>query len=225
MRLGVLFSGGKDSVYAACRAHEAGHTLTCAITVQPTATDSQLFHTPNLHAVEQQVNAMEVPWIPYTPGEEETEYEALEAAIQRALETESIDGIVTGAVASVYQATRVQRICYSHSLWCINPLWQTAVHSYMAQLVRECQVIITAVAAEGLDSSWLGCELTEDRLAILHSLGKKYGVHLSGEGGEYETFVTNAPLFSRPLHIHKATASYDGMAGRYTIHEIAEEVS
>ncbi|TSM77343.1 Diphthine--ammonia ligase [Bagarius yarrelli] len=35
----------------------------------------------------------------------------------------------------------------------------------------------------------------------LHQLSKKYGVHICGEGGEYETFTTDCPLFKKRIVI------------------------
>ena len=35
-----------------------------------------------------------------------------------------IEGIVTGAVESVYQSSRVQKICNELKIECFNPLWQ-----------------------------------------------------------------------------------------------------
>ena len=45
MKLGVLFSGGKDSTYAAYLAKKAGNELTCLITIFSKNIDSYMFHT------------------------------------------------------------------------------------------------------------------------------------------------------------------------------------
>ena len=46
MKLAVLFSGGKDSTYAAFLAKKAGHDISCLITAISKNKDSYFFHTP-----------------------------------------------------------------------------------------------------------------------------------------------------------------------------------
>ena len=38
----------------------------------------------------------------------------------------------------------------------------------------------------------------------LIQLNKKYKIHIAGEGGEYETFVADAPIFKKRIVIEKA---------------------
>ena len=59
-----------------------------------------------------------------TTGEKEKELKDLERAIIRAKNKYKIEGIVTGAVASVYQTSRIQRICNRLGIEVFNPLWQ-----------------------------------------------------------------------------------------------------
>jgi uncharacterized protein (TIGR00290 family) len=63
------------------------------------------------------------------------------------------------------------------------------------------EIRIVQVAAAGLDESWLGRRLDEAALAELARLNDRYGVHLLGEGGEFETLVTDAPHMDRPIEL------------------------
>ena len=63
------------------------------------------------------------------------------------------------------------------------------------------EVIVTAVAAEGLDKSWLGREIDQNMLDDLEELNRRYGVHLAFEGGEAETFVLDGPIFKKRIRI------------------------
>ncbi len=124
MKVGLLLSGGKDSLYAGFLA-SADHELACAITIRSENEESYMFHTPNIELTKLQAKAMNIPHIIITTqGEKEQELEQLEEAIEKAITEYNIKGIVTGAVASQYQASRVQRICHYKSIWCFNPLWQ-----------------------------------------------------------------------------------------------------
>jgi len=60
MKLGVLFSGGKDSVFA-CRRSMESNELTCLITLVSENPDSYMFHTPNIRRTDLQAKAMNVP--------------------------------------------------------------------------------------------------------------------------------------------------------------------
>lgn len=218
-----MFSGGKDSVYACWRAQEK-NTVACLITLLSLNPDSYMFHTPNIHYASFQAEAMNIPQLCWTtPGIEEKELEDLQAALTEARDCYGVQGIVTGAIESVYQAARVQRICHSLDLWCFNPLWQTDQIDYMQRLIREgFQVIISGVYAYPFDSSWLGAELSEEMLTRLVQLQKRYQINPSGEGGEIESFVLDGPdpLFRKRIEILRASSSYAHYRGQYIIEEM-----
>ena len=220
MLLGVLFSGGKDSVYACKRAMET-ETVGCLITLVSENPDSYMFHTPNVRRADLIAEAIGVPQLNWpTAGEEEAELSDLRDAIAAAKERCGIEGVVTGAIESVYQAARVQRICRELDLWCFNPLWQIDQLEYLKLLVSEgFLVIITGVFAYPLDESWVGARIDGNRIRKLEALQKKYGINPSGEGGELETFVLDGPIFKKRIEILKAARSYDNYRGHLIIEE------
>src|SRR4030042_5266855 len=124
MRLGVLFSGGKDSTLALHLGAEK-EEVACIVTVVSKNKESYMFHTPNIDVTALQAEALNLPLISVaTEGQKEEELADLERAIAEAKSQFQIDGIVTGAVESVYQASRVQRISNRLDIWCFNPLWK-----------------------------------------------------------------------------------------------------
>lgn len=221
MKLGVLFSGGKDSVFACRRAMERNE-VACLITLVSDNPDSYMFHTPNIARTGLQAKAMGVPLLTWpTHGIKEEELADLAAVIAAARDRYGIQGIVTGAIESVYQAARVQRICRSQNLWCYNPLWQTNQIDYLRGLLKEdFSIIISGVYAYPFDASWLGAKLTEERIQMLEQLEKKYRINPSGEGGELETFVLDAPFFQKRIEIMKASESYANYRGQFVIEEM-----
>ena len=58
MKLGVLFSGGKDSTLAAYKVKRAGHEIKCLIAIKSKNKESFMFHTPSIDCVEAQAKAM-----------------------------------------------------------------------------------------------------------------------------------------------------------------------
>jgi diphthine-ammonia ligase len=203
MKLAVLFSGGKDSCYAAYLAKQSGNELTCLISVLSENKDSYMFHTPSIKKTEKQAEAMEVPLIiRETKGKKEDELKDLEGAIKTAKQKYKIDGVVTGAIQSVYQSSRIQKICDKLDLECFNPLWQKDEFEYLEELVENnFEVIITGVAAFPLDETWLGKKIDKNFIKEIRELNKQYKIHVAGEGGEFETFVLNCPLFRRGLKV------------------------
>jgi len=63
VRVAALFSGGKDSAYAAMRAVESGHTLACLVTVLPPSPASELLHYPCAGMTALQAESMGVPHV------------------------------------------------------------------------------------------------------------------------------------------------------------------
>ena len=203
MKLGILFSGGKDSVFASYLAKQEGNELTCLISIFSKNTESFMFHTPSIKEVEKQAKVMDLPiLIKGTEGERERELEDLEEVIKKAKSKFKIEGIVTGAVASTYQAYRIKKICDKLKLECINPLWQKDQIEILNDLIKnKFKVIIVGVAAYPLDESWLGREINKDFIKDAKKMQEKYKIHPAGEGGEFESFVLNCPLFKRELKI------------------------
>jgi diphthine-ammonia ligase len=203
MKTAILFSGGKDSVYAAFLAKQAGNELTCLITMHSENIDSYMFHTPSIEKTKAQAEVMDIPLIIHnTKGEKEKELQDLENAIVKAKVEYKIEAVVTGALHSVYQAERIQKICRKLDLECINLLWHKEEFEYLEELIEnKFKIIITGVAAYPLNQSWLGREINEEFIKDVKRLHRKFKIHPAGEGGEFETFVLNCPLFKKPLEV------------------------
>jgi len=212
MKIAILFSGGKDSVYAAYLAKRAGNELACAIVIKSENPNSYMFHTPSIEKAEKQVEVMGIPLLVRgTKGDKEEELVDLRDAIRIAKEKYGVEGVVTGALHSEYQASRIGKICSSLDLESINPLWHKEEIGYLNELIDDdFDVVITAVAAYPLDGSWLGRKIDGKFVEEVSVLKDKYKIHPAGEGGEFETFVLNCPLFSRGLKIKSFEDSSTG---------------
>ena len=218
MRLGILFSGGKDSTLALHKAAEKEEVV-CLITLVSQNKESYMFHTPNIDLTALQAEALGLPLIKkVTEGKPEEELKDLEAAIADAVKVFKIEGIVTGAVESVYQASRIQRICHRVDVWCFNPLWKKNQRLLLEEIVQKgFNVTISGVFAYPLDESWLGKTLDKDMIEKLVALGKEFGLSPSGEGGEIETTVLDAPLFKSRIEVLDSEVEARGNSGVYTI--------
>jgi len=217
MKIGVLFSGGKDSTLAMQLANK-DHEISCLLSMKSENEASYMFHTPNIDITELQSEALDIPLLTgVTKGEKELELSDLKDLIENAIELFGIEGIVTGAVESVYQAQRVQKICSELGLWCFNPLWQMDQIELLETLIKEkYEVIISSIAAYPLDDSWLGRKIDSKMISELRVLK---GVNPAGEGGEFESLVLNAPMFKRKIEIIKSETEYENHAGVFLVKE------
>ncbi len=218
MRLGVLFSGGKDSTLALHKAAEKAE-VACLITLVSENKESYMFHTPNIDVTALQAEALGLPLIKKaTAGKPEEELKDLEAAIAQAVKDFEIEGVATGAVESVYQATRIQQICNRLDVWCVNLLWKRNQKALLEEIVAEgFNVIISGVFAYPLDRTWLGKQIDQDMIEKLVALSEEYGLSPSGEGGEIETTVLDAPLFKKKIEILDSEAEAQGNSGVFRI--------
>jgi diphthine-ammonia ligase len=218
MRLGVLFSGGKDSTLALHLAAEK-ETVVCLITLVSKNPESYMFHTPNIDVTALQAEALELPLVSViTEGQKEEELADLEKAIAQAKSEFQIEGVVTGAIESVYQASRVQRICNSLDIWCFNPLWKHDQKALLETFVeKRFKVIISGIFAYPLVEKWLGKQIDAAVITRLIELQGKFGISPSGEGGEIETTVLDAPMFKQKIEILHSSVEAKGNCGVFQI--------
>ncbi len=181
MRAVTLFSGGKDSFLSAMIAEEQGYLIEYGITIIPEEY-SMMFHYPNSHISEYAASLLGFP-IQYIPENKYKEY-------IKNISRNGIDAIVTGAIASDYQKTRIEKLCYEYKTIVYSPLWRKKQDYVIEQLIlRDIKAMLVSVSAEGFMDSDLGATIDENYLFHLKDLEKKYGINIAGEGGEYETFV------------------------------------
>uniref|UniRef100_A0A3B3VZ20 Diphthine--ammonia ligase n=1 Tax=Poecilia latipinna TaxID=48699 RepID=A0A3B3VZ20_9TELE len=115
-------------------------------------------------------------------------------------EKEAIEAVSVGAILSDYQRVRVENVCLRLGLQPLAYLWRRDQESLLSEMISsDLQAILIKVAAFGLDpEKHLGKSLA-DMQPYLKQLSHKYGVHICGEGGEYETFTLNCPLFKKKI--------------------------
>ncbi|MFH1440147.1 MAG: diphthine--ammonia ligase [Candidatus Woesearchaeota archaeon] len=203
MRLGVLFSSGKDSHYAMHIMQKQNYEIACLITIKSKNKDSYMFHTPNISLAKMQAGCIGIPLIEQeTIGEKEKELKDLEKAIIKAKQEYNIKGIVTGAIFSTYQRDRVENICDKLGLKIFSPLWHIDQETEMRELVRlGYEIVIGSIAADGLSKKWLGRKIDDKAISELSKIHAKNKINVAGEGGEFETLVLNMPMYEGKIEI------------------------
>ena len=220
MKLGSLFSGGKDSTYAIYLAQKQGHQVACLLSIFTKSEESHLLHYPNLQWTKLQSQSMNIPQLTINSKSNETDDElfALEKLLQNAKDQFHIEGLVHGGIKSQFQKEKFESLCSKLDLVAITPLWNTEPEQYMNDLLDSNFVfIMITVSSDGLDDTWLGKEITKSDIDTLKNLSEKFGFNLNFEGGEAETFVVDCPLFENSIKINQAKKIWDGYRGRFEI--------
>jgi diphthine-ammonia ligase len=204
-KLAALVSGGKDSIFALEVMKRQNYAISCMITLKSKNPSSYMFHTPNIDLVGLQAKAMNLPLIEQeTLGEKEKELEDLTKALLAAKEKYGIEGVITGALYSNYQRERIEKVCDKLGLKIFSPLWHINQETEMRQILNEgFEVWMSSVAAEGLDKTWLGRPLAHKDVDALVKLHDKIGLHVAGEGGEFESLILDGPGFEKRITIKK----------------------
>jgi predicted ATP pyrophosphatase (TIGR00289 family) len=215
VRVAVLATGGKDSTLALYRVLKEGYEVKYVVGMIPQREDSWMFHYPNMHLIDLFAEAVGIPLAKAeTSGIKESELEDL----RRLLGKLDVEGLVSGAIASSYQKTRIENICKQLKLECIMPLWQEDQLKVLKEILSlKFEAIITGVYAYGFSREWLGRKIDEATVEDLLRLNKQYGVSLAGEGGEYETFVVDAPFFKKRIKIVEAEKFWKDQSGYFLI--------
>jgi ABC transporter with metal-binding/Fe-S-binding domain ATP-binding protein len=217
VRVAALFSGGKDSTYAAHVAEQWGWQVTHLVTVRPRGEESMMFHWPNLHLTPLLAEAMGKPHV-LVEGSGAPEREVDE--LGDALRPLGVDGIVSGAVASEYQRTRLERMGHRVGLKTFTPLWhKDPVELLRSQRASGIRSIVVGCFAEGMGPAWLGRELDGDAIADLQALQARRGVHPGGEGGEYESLCLAGPGWKGQLQLGKAEKEWHRDRGVLRVRE------
>jgi ABC transporter with metal-binding/Fe-S-binding domain ATP-binding protein len=215
MNVAALFSGGKDSTYAIYLGQQRGWDVSRLITMVPEKGESYMFHIPNIELAGMLAEAMGVPHLNVpTAGQEELELHDL----KKALAGLGVDGIISGAIASDYQHTRIDRLCHELGLVSFSPVWRWNQIAVLEDIIAAgFKVMIVGVYADGMGKEWLGRIIDTDSLKELAILSEKNRMNISGEGGEFETLVVDGPNFLKRLEILDSEITWDGTRGEYRI--------
>jgi uncharacterized protein (TIGR00290 family) len=130
-----------------------------------------------------------------------------------------LTGVTAGAVESEFQTSRIEALCERLDIDLFAPLWQRDPETLAEEMFEAgFDIRIVQVAAAGLDESWLGRTLDADALAELRERNDQYGVHILGEGGEFETYVVDGPHMSRRIEMEYSTV-WEGSRGHVVVED------
>ncbi|KAJ2858641.1 hypothetical protein J3B02_000021 [Coemansia erecta] len=218
MQVVALVSGGKDSSYNMVKCVEDGHEIVALAHIHPPTTaekdelDSFMYQTVGSSGIKLIAECLSLPLylqetqgtaitqtLDYQPTENDETEDLFQLLTKVKLQHPDIQGVSVGAIFSRYQANRVQNICDRLGLTMLAYLWQRDQKELLHEMVENgIDAVLIKVAAMGLDRQDLGKTLGQMEPKLL-MLEKKYGVHVCGEGGEFETFTLDSPLYKKRI--------------------------
>ncbi|KAL5276565.1 DPH6 family protein [Megaselia abdita] len=222
MRVVGLISGGKDSCFNLMKCVENGHEIVALANIYPETEDkdeldSFMFQTVGHMGIEMIAKAMELPLFRRkTKGQttqtsndyslkkesKEEEVEDLYELLKTIKSEIDYEGVSVGAILSNYQNNRVGNVCSRLNLTPLAFLWERDQSELLNEMIEsDIDAILIKVAALGLvPEKHLGKTLKEME-PYLTKMKDKFGLNVCGEGGEYETFTLNCPLFKKRISV------------------------
>ena len=143
--------------------------------------------------------------------EEEDEVEDLyQALVQAKALYPMIEGVCSGAILSNYQRNRIEQIvCHRLQLHSLAYLWRKSNPSLLLQEMIQngniSAILIKTASPPGLIPHRHLNRTLHELFPYFQQLQHKYQFQLCGEGGEYESFVLDATIFTRAHFIINAS--------------------
>ena len=198
------YSGGKDSALALHRAIRAGYEPLALITTFNEMKSENWFHGLDDNLLEKISDSMNIPvWKVITDGSDYTE-RFVDALIKaRGL----------GAEICVFGDIFIEE----HFRWCDNICRRAGIISKFPLAGEDTRVLmkefvdegfkgnITIVDLKKLDATYLGKVINEELLVDL----EKLNVDICGEYGEYHTFVSDGPIFLKPIEFRYGEVDFE----------------
>lgn len=201
MQVAILYSGGKDSNMALRYALKKGWKVKALIAVKPKDSEAYLWHYPTVEWTLLQSSALNIPLFLVKSSKNGPAEEARE--LEKVLSRLQIGALIFGGVGlQKTQINEVRKVADKFGVKVIVPYENFSSEELLHATVKSgFDIMITEVAADGLDESWLGKKLTVQNLKEFLQLSKKFGFDPLGEGGQYNTFILDAPFFKRKISI------------------------
>ena len=202
MDVAILYSGGKDSTFAIQHAVQKGWNIRYLISVKPTRKDCYLFHYATVEHTKELSRQLGIKhiYVGCSVADPVLEADIVKNVVEEQQKIAPVNAVVLGGTG--LQETQLKSIQKALLPLRIDVFAAHAGEEHdlvMEQMLNNgYEIIITQVASDGL-GKWLGKKLSKKTFEEFKKDSAKYGFHVGGEGGYYDTLVVNAPFFSERL--------------------------
>ncbi|KAF5401002.1 Diphthine--ammonia ligase [Paragonimus heterotremus] len=221
----ALISGGKDSIFSIMECVVHGYRLEAVVNLSPTfedscavELDSYMYQSVASEGIPFIAQALEVPLYQFPITGKPTcqalhystsiglhdEVEDLFIALSQVIaERPTIRYVSSGAILSDYQRIRVEHVASRLSLQSLAFLWRRPTDILIREMIAaSVDAVIVKIASFGLrPTQHLGAHLSVILLQLEELSRQPGALNVCGEGGEYESFTLDCPLFRRRIRI------------------------
>ena len=196
----VSWSGGKDAALSYYRAMKHFHVTHLLNMV---AEDGRISRS---HGIRTDILRLQAEAMGLTIVQPKSSWETYEAEFKKALSGLKGRGVEAGIFGDIdLDAHRewVERVSKESGMEAVLPLWGEKNRENLIEELIETgfEAVVVATKKNVLGPEWLGRSIDDD---FVRDISKIKGVDISGEGGEYHTFVISGPVFKKRINILKS---------------------
>jgi len=196
----VSWSGGKDAALSHYRVMKNFHVTHLLNMV---AEDGRISRSHGIRTdvLRLQGEAMSLPVV-----QVRSSWETYEAEFKKTLFGLKDRGVEVGIFGDIDLEEHrewVERVSRESGMEAVLPLWGEKKRENLIEELIEAgfEAVVVAVKKNVLGQEWLGRRIDPD---FVRDISKIKGVDISGEGGEYHTFVVSGPIFKKRINILKS---------------------
>ncbi|OJF17776.1 MAG: adenosine nucleotide hydrolase [Bacillaceae bacterium G1] len=190
------WSGGKDStlaLYHALRNHGKPRFLFTMF--EEDGSHSRAHRLPK-QLLEKQAESLNIPLVTRSAS-----WEAYENVFVDQLRRFKEQGVQVGVFGDIDLQGHViwqEKVCAAAGMTAYIPLWKRPRRELAYEFVYlGFQAVIVAVNRQMIDERYLGRPYNKETLADM----ERDGIDVTGESGEFHTFVTDGPIFRNPIEV------------------------
>lgn len=201
MDVAILYSGGKDSTLAIEYALNKGYNIKYLLSVKPTRTDCFLFHYATVEHTKELAKILGLKHILISCDIANPVKEA-DLIKNIVLKEDKIDALILGGIGlQLTQIGSLQKALLPSGIEVFTSHAGQDHDKIMEDMIdRGYEIIITQIASDGL-KNWIGKSLNKENFDNFVKDSVKYGYHVGGEGGYYDSLVVDGPIFNQKLGI------------------------
>ncbi|MDL2124074.1 MAG: diphthine--ammonia ligase [Deltaproteobacteria bacterium] len=196
----VSWSGGKDAALSYYRVMGDFHVTHLLNMV---AEDGRISRS---HGIRTDILRLQAEAMGITIVQPRSSWETYEAEFKKTLSGLKGRGVEVGIFGDIDLEEHrewVKRVSRESGMEAVLPLWGEKKRENLIEELIETgfEAVIVAIKKNVLGPEWLGRRIDYD---FVKDISKIKGVDISGEGGEYHTFVVSGPIFKKRINILKS---------------------
>ncbi len=196
MRVISLWSGGKDSCFAAYLAKLKGYKIVSLFNFTDFQGVDSLSHGLSAQIIRKQIEMTGFSFLQKAMPKQ-TYTEEFKKVISEWKEKENIVGIVFGDIYLEEHKVWIDKVCQELDVKPVMPLWGRKTKDLITEFIKTgFKAKIVSADRRFLEEEWLGRKVDQRLVKDLEALGN---IDLCGEKGEFHTFVYDGPIFKKAV--------------------------